>query len=347
MGLFGKKKKSGGVEEVAEAVARASGEAQEEDGVAETPRGERRKNWWQRLREGLSKTVGSFFGGIRAVVLGRRVDEDLIEQVWEQMIAADMGPDLADEVTARLRTAWKKGEVTEGEQVIPFLKQQFIEVLSAKGNEVTLAATPPTVILVVGVNGTGKTTSIGKLAWHYQQQGKKVMIAACDTFRAAAESQLEIWATQRVGCAFHKGEPKSDPASVAFTAAQRAKEEGVEILIVDTAGRLHTDRNLMEQLAKIKRSLGKNVDGAPHETLLVVDANYGLNVIQQTEKFLASADVTGLFLAKLDATGKGGVVLNIHQRFDVPVKFVGTGEQREDFAAFDATQFVEALFAEE
>ena len=280
-------------------------------------------------------------------MLGRKIDADMIEEIESVLLSADMGPELATEVTDRLRAAWRKKEVEDGEDVIPFRKREFVRILTSRGNEIRFADAPPTVILVVGVNGTGKTTSIGKLAYHYQQSGKKVMIAAGDTFRAAAENQLKLWAEERVGCLFHQGEPKADPASVAFTAAGRAKEEGVDVLIVDTAGRLHTQTNLMQQLEKIKRVLGKQVEGAPHETLLVLDANYGQNSIQQAEKFRDTADVTGLVLAKLDATGKGGVVLNIHQRFEIPVKFVGLGEQREDLEAFDAESFVEALFAKE
>ena len=303
-------------------------------------------SWWSRLKSGLAKTVGSLFGGIKSLVLGRRLDDELIDEIETALLGADLGPALTEQVIQRLRTSFRRGEITQGEQVLPFLKQQFIEILTSRSNQVDLATTPPSVILVVGVNGTGKTTSIGKLAWHYTQAGKRVMIAACDTFRAAAESQLEIWATQRVGCAFHKGEPKADPASVAFTAAERAKAEGIDVLIVDTAGRLHNDKNLMEQLSKIKRSLQRNIPEAPHEVLLVLDANYGQNAISQAEGFFQSAGVTGLFLAKLDATGKGGVVLNIHQRFSIPVKFIGTGEQRDDFSPFDAVRFVDALFAD-
>jgi len=309
----------------------------------DAPTAPAKKGFFGRLVGGLRKTFGTILGGLGSLI-GRKVDDDLIDDVEMSLLGADIGPDLTDEIIKRLKADWRAGRIKEGEEIVPFLKKQFVEILESKPNAVAMAEAGPTVILVVGVNGTGKTTSIGKLAWHYTQAGKKVMIAACDTFRAAAEQQLEIWANERIGCAFHKGPPKSDPSAVAYQAAERALDEGIDILIVDTAGRLHTDQNLMKQLDKIRRVVGKKIEGAPHETLLVVDANYGQNVIAQTEKFSEAAGVTGLFLAKLDATGKGGVVLNIHQRFEVPVKFVGLGEQKEDYAPFDPTGFVDALF---
>ncbi|MGE0431055.1 MAG: signal recognition particle-docking protein FtsY [Planctomycetota bacterium] len=298
---------------------------------------------FRRLVRGLGKTIGRIAEGLGSLV-GRRIDEELIEDVEASLLQADLGPELTEEIIQRLTQAWKKKEVTEGEQVIPFLKAEFKAFLTSKGNEINLQPSGPTVILVVGVNGTGKTTSIGKIAWHYQQLGKKVMVAAGDTYRAAAESQLRVWAEERVGCLFHMGKEGDKPDTVAYTAAERAVAENVDILIVDTAGRLHTDRNLMEQLGKIKRVIDRNIPGAPHEVLLVLDANVGQNAIRQAEVFRDTAGVTGLVLAKLDATGKGGVVLNIHNRFDIPVKFVGLGEQKDDLAKFNADQFVDALF---
>ena len=306
----------------------------------------KKKGIFSRLVGALGKTIGRIADGIGSLV-GRRIDEDLIEDIEASLLQADLGPELTDRIVERLTQAWKKKEVTEGEQVIPFLKNEFKELLTSKGNEVNVQTDGPSVILVVGVNGTGKTTSIGKIAWHYQQMGKKVMVAAGDTYRAAAESQLRVWAEERVGCMFHMGNPGDKPDAVAYTAAERAVKEEVDILIVDTAGRLHTDRNLMEQLGKIKRVIDRNIPGAPHEVLLVLDANVGQNAIRQAEVFRDTAGVTGLVLAKLDATGKGGVVLNIHQRFDIPVKFVGLGEGMEDLAVFNAEEFVEALFAED
>jgi fused signal recognition particle receptor len=299
-----------------------------------------------KLVSGLGKTMSKLVGGIGSLVMGRRIDDDLIDDLEDLLIQADLGPDLVDDVTERLRGAWRKKEISEGEEIVPFLKEQFKEALTRRGNDIVFAESGPTVILVVGVNGTGKTTSIGKLAWHFKQQGKRVLVAAGDTFRAAAESQLKIWAEERVGADFHQGTAKQDPSAVAYQAAERAKVEGHDILIIDTAGRLHTQKNLMEQLAKIKRVVAKQLPGAPHEVLLVVDANFGQNAVMQAEKFIEATTVTGLFLAKLDATGKGGVVLQINNRFDIPVKFVGLGEQKEDYALFDAEQFVDALFAQ-
>lgn len=331
MGLFGRKK-----------------EAPETAEIAPGPDAtDKKPGIFRRLTRALSRTMSSMFGGLRDAVFGRKIDEDVIEAVYDVLIKADMGPDLADQVCERLRQAWKRKEIENGDEIIPFLKNDFKTMLAARGNAVKMAPKPPTVILVVGVNGTGKTTSIGKLSWWFKQQGKKVLIAAGDTFRAAAESQLRIWAEERVGVDFHQGDPNSHPAAVAFTAAERAVAEGHEVLIIDTAGRLHTEKNLMQQLEKIHKSVAKIIPDAPHEVILVLDANVGLNALAQAENFQRSAAVTGLFLAKLDSTGKGGAVLQIHQKFDIPVKFVGLGEQKEDLAPFDAEQFVDAMFSQE
>jgi fused signal recognition particle receptor len=228
--------------------------------------------------------------------------------------------------------------------VLGYLKGELRRRLTEEGNDIIMAPVPPTVILVAGVNGSGKTTSIAKIAKHYADEGKKVLLAASDTFRAAAVEQLSIWA-ERIGCEIVKHHHGADPAAVTFDAADAALGRGVDILIVDTAGRLHTQRNLMEELGKIRRVLEKKIPGAPHEVLLVLDATTGQNAISQSRVFKDAIRITGLVVAKLDGTAKGGVVVAIKNQLGIPVKFIGVGEKLDDIERFDAEAFVEALFA--
>jgi len=296
-----------------------------------------------KLKLGLRKTRDALTGGLLRVVRGRTIDEDLLEEIEDTLIQADVGVKTTEVLTSELRQAWKRKEVTEGDEVIPFLKQRLAARLGAGGNALARAATPPTVILVVGVNGSGKTTSIAKLAGHLRRQDQRVVLGAGDTFRAAAVEQLTIW-SERLGVEIVKQATGADPAAVAYDAAEAAVARKADYLIVDTAGRLHTQENLMRELEKIRRVLGKRIEGAPHETLLVLDATTGQNAITQARRFHDAAPVTGIFLAKLDGTARGGAVLSIRDELELPVKFVGVGEQQTDIEPFDAAAFVEALF---
>jgi fused signal recognition particle receptor len=243
-----------------------------------------------------------------------------------------------------LGAAWKAKEITQGDEVIPFFKSRLAARLGDESRELIRAESGPTVILVCGVNGSGKTTSIAKLTGWFHDRGEKVILAAGDTFRAAAVEQLTIW-SKRIGVEIVKQATGADPAAVAYDAAEAALHRQADVLIVDTAGRLHTQKNLMEELGKIRRVIGKCIPGAPHETLLVLDGTTGQNAIQQARLFHEISPVTGIFLTKLDGTARGGAVLSIHDELGLPVKFVGLGEAREDIEPFDATTFVDALFA--
>ena len=276
--------------------------------------------------------------------IGRKIDEAFLEVLEEKFIMADVGVDTTAQLIERLRVAYKNKEIEDRQKIIDFLKQSLKELLTERGNEITMAATPPTVILVVGVNGCGKTTSIAKMAYYFSQNGKKVFLAASDTFRAAAIEQLEKWA-KRINVTLIRQQSGSDPAAVAYDAAESACARGADVLIVDTAGRLHTQKNLMQELNKIYRVLGKKIPGAPHEIMLVLDATTGQNAIIQARLFKEAVDVSGIFLAKLDGTAKGGVVLAIQNQVDIPVKFIGLGEQYDDIEPFDASRFIDALLS--
>jgi len=297
-----------------------------------------------RLRQGLRKTRDALAGGIARVVRGRTINEDLLEEIEETLLRSDVGVTTTALLADELRVAHKAGDVGDGDDVVPFLKASLVRRLGEDGNALVLAPEKPTVVLVVGVNGSGKTTSIAKLAWWLREQGKSVVLGAGDTFRAAAVEQLTIW-SKRLGVDIVKQATGADPAAVAFDAADAAVSRGADVLIVDTAGRLHTQEHLMRELEKIRRVLAKRIPGAPHETLLVLDATTGQNAVQQARRFHDAAPVTGIFLAKLDGTARGGVVLSIKAELGLPVKFVGVGEKPNDIEPFDAAAFVEALFS--
>jgi len=299
---------------------------------------------FKKLKAGLLKTSKRLAGRIKDAVVGRAVDEDLIDEVEEILITSDVGVQATEALIDRLRTANDDRELTKGEEVVPYLKDHLKTHLTCSGTELAESAKKPTVILVAGVNGCGKTTSIAKLSRMLSSEGKKVVLGACDTFRAAAVEQLTIW-SERTGVDIVKQPTGSDPAAVAFDAAKAALARDADYLIIDTAGRLHTQTNLMKELEKIHRVLAKQIPGAPHEVLQVLDATTGQNAIQQVKLFNSAIDVTGLFLAKLDGTAKGGVVIGIRHEIDIPGKFVGGGEKQEDIERFDAAEFVEALFA--
>jgi len=299
-----------------------------------------------KLRKGLSRTRESLVGAIRSLVTGRTLDESLLREIEARLIQGDVGVATARKLVQRLREDVEAGHLSRGEDALDHLKAQLREMWPEADRSLRLATSGPTVILVTGVNGSGKTTSIAKLAAMMQAEGKSVLLAACDTFRAGAVRQLEIWA-ERLNIDVVKGQQGGDPAAVAFDAAGAAIARGVDVLIVDTAGRLQTQDPLMRQLGKIGKVLGKKIDRAPHETLLVLDATSGQNALRQVEEFSRAVPVSGLFLTKLDGTAKGGVVIAVRQASDAPVKFVGVGETPDDIQPFDPDAFVEALFAED
>ncbi|MGB2697329.1 MAG: signal recognition particle-docking protein FtsY [Candidatus Zixiibacteriota bacterium] len=299
-----------------------------------------------KLRLGLTKTRESLVKKIGGLVgLHKKLDRELLDDLEEILLKADVGVTGTAKIIEAMESLSQKEKVSDPEIVMSFLKQEIKSILlsaSPENNPAELSTTP-WVIMVVGVNGTGKTTSIAKLARMYLEQKKKVLLAACDTFRAAAVDQLDIWA-KRVGVDMVKSQPFQDPASVAFDALKSAKARETDIVIADTAGRLHTKYNLMEELIKIKRVMGKSLPGAPHEVLLAIDATTGQNAISQAKIFKEAVGVTGIILAKLDGTAKGGIVLAIASDLKIPVKYVGLGEKSEDLETFDSESFVEALF---
>ena len=298
----------------------------------------------EKIKGGLSKTRSVFTSKVKALfTIGRRIDAEFLEELEEAMIAADMGVETTMEIVEMLKEAYRNREIKESGEVFNYLKGELQRRLTEESNDIIMAAEPPTVILVAGVNGSGKTTSIAKIAKHYVDSGSKVLLAASDTFRAAAVEQLTIW-SERIGCDIVRHQRGADPAAVTFDAADAALARGADILIVDTAGRLHTQRNLMEELSKIRRVLEKKIPEAPHEVLLVLDATTGQNAINQAKTFKEAISITGLFVAKLDGTAKGGVILAIKNQLGIPVKFIGVGEQLDDIEQFDARAFVEALF---
>jgi fused signal recognition particle receptor len=296
------------------------------------------------LKERLGKTRAKINDSLTAVLsFGRKIDDDLLDELEETLIRDDIGVETTDKLISELREAYRARKISTSEEVIPFLKEHMKDYWPVQDRQLRTAVTGPTVILVAGVNGTGKTTSIAKLAYIFHRNGKKVIVAACDTFRAAAVEQLSIWA-ERIGVQIVRHQAGSDPAAVAFDACEAAVARDADILILDTAGRLHTKKDLMLQLTKIRDVVARKIPEAPHEVLLVLDATTGQNAISQATLFTEAINVTGIFLAKLDGTARGGIVIAIKDRLDIPVKFVGLGEKPEDIAEFDPAAFVEALF---
>ena len=295
-----------------------------------------------KLRSGLSKTKDAIFGQIDEVLKAFvKVDEDLLDELEELLIMSDVGVGATEEIMERLRDDVKEGRLKEKDQVIDALKAILSDMIG-EGGELDLSTTP-SIILVIGVNGAGKTTSIGKISNRLISTGKKVVVAAADTFRAAAIDQLAVWC-ERSGADIVKQSEGSDPASVVFDAISYAKKRNADVLIIDTAGRLHNKTNLMNELAKINRVIDKESPGAARENLLVLDATTGQNAILQAKEFRNAANITGLILNKLDGTAKGGIVISIKKELDIPVKFIGVGEKIDDMQEFDSKEFVEALF---
>lgn len=298
--------------------------------------------FFDKLKQGLTKTKESINDKINNVFGNfRKVDEELLEELEEALIMSDMGVETSTQIISNLREKIKKEKIEESEQVKEALREEIEKILEKCDNSLKLE-TKPSVILVVGVNGVGKTTSIGKMAARLARDGKKVIVAAADTFRAAAVEQLEIWA-QRAGAEVVKREEGVDPASVVFEAIRRTKESNADVLIIDTAGRLHNKKYLMDELNKIQKVVNKEMAEASKEVLLVIDATTGQNAISQVKAFKEQADITGIVLTKLDGTAKGGAVVGIVQENDIPVKFIGVGEQIDDMEIFNSKDFVKAI----
>ena len=299
---------------------------------------------FDRLKSGLSKTHEGFINRVERLVLRKnKVDDDLLDSLEELYIQGDIGPTTTMELMDGLRDAISRGQVGSPEGVLSYLRRQAEEILAGSGGHITMPSEGPTVILVVGTNGSGKTTTVAKLGSRLQREGKKVVLAAADTFRAAASEQLEVWG-KRSGLDVISQKPGSDPSAVVFDSIRAAQARGCDVVIVDTAGRLHTKVNLMEELKKIGRTAAKLVGGAPHETLLVLDATTGQNALAQVRLFHQAIGLTGLVLTKLDGTAKGGVIIGLAREFDVPVKLIGVGEKIDDLQDFDAESFIQALF---
>lgn len=296
---------------------------------------------FDKIKQGLSATRNVFAGIASLFRFGGRVDKDFLAELEKRLYLADVGTAATMQIVERVRQAFQDREITGDVEI--FVKNLLREQLTSSA-EIHYAPSGPTVLLIAGVNGSGKTTSIAKLANRFKNDGKKVMVAACDTFRAAAVEQLTVW-SQRLGVEIVKQQQGADPAAVAHDACSAAKARGIDILIVDTAGRLHTQTHLMKELEKIHRVVTRQIEGAPHEVLLVLDGTNGQNAIAQAEQFKKTVNCTGIVLTKLDGTAKGGAIFSIKQKLQLPVKFIGVGEKMDDLEPFDPETYVEALFA--
>ena len=307
------------------------------------PKEEPKSGFFARLKSGLQKTRSSLAGGIENVVHGKaKVGPELLEELEEILLIADVGMNSASFILEDLKKDVAKNRIRENEEVLEQLKSRMKEILSQNIKPITFTENKPLVILMVGVNGSGKTTTIGKLAQRWKQEGKKVLLAAGDTFRAAAINQLQVWADRAgINCISQKS--GADPSAVAYDAVQAAISRDMDVVLIDTAGRLQTNQNLMEELKKIKRVIGKVLPGAPHETLLVLDATLGQNSISQAKLFHETLELDGFVMTKLDGTAKGGVLFNLSGELKLPIYFIGVGEKAEDLQEFDPDRFVEAL----
>lgn len=305
-----------------------------------------KKGFFQRLKDRLVKTKESVFNKVKKLIrLKGKIDEELLEEIEEILIQADVGVETTLKIIDAMRNNESIKEKKEPEALIEEFKKAILQIIRKDERPITLVPTPPTIILVVGVNGTGKTTTIGKLAKHFADNGKKVMLVAGDTFRAAAIEQLEIWA-KRTKSEFVAQKMGADPGSVCFDALHAAKNKNIDVVLIDTAGRLHTKVNLMEELKKVVRVIKKVMPEAPHETLLVLDATTGQNAVSQAKIFMEAVSITGLIMTKLDGTAKGGILIAIRDQFKVPVVKIGIGEQVNDLRDFNPEEFVDALFSE-
>jgi fused signal recognition particle receptor len=305
------------------------------------------KSLFKKFQHGLQKTAVSLSRGISGLFSdSKKWSVDDYEDLETALISSDFGVNVTTKLVENIRERYELGEIKTSEDLIAIAKGDISEILDKNNRDIAFnkEENMPTVILLVGVNGSGKTTTAGKMAHRWKQEGKKVMLAACDTFRAAAVDQLKLWG-ERTGCSVVAAQHGADPAAVAFDAVTSAKSRGMDILIIDTAGRQHNNKGLMDELAKIYRTIDKVCPGAPHEVWLTVDSSLGGNALMQTKEFLKSANLTGLVLTKLDGTGKGGMAVAIQNEFPLPVFFVGLGEQLDDLQPFDTTNYINALFS--
>jgi fused signal recognition particle receptor len=296
-----------------------------------------------RLSDGLAKTRTGFISKLGELFKGEKLNENLVDEIEEVLFTADIGTSAANDILHAVQSQLNSDQKQDPKTVWAFVRQYVLEKLKAREEALDLERHHPFVILVVGVNGVGKTTTIGKLASKFKKQGKSVLMVAGDTFRAAAVEQLGVWG-ERTDIAVHQGEPDSDPSSVIYAGIERGVKEGVDIIICDTAGRLHTKVNLLDELRKMNRVASKVIASAPHETILVLDANTGQNAIQQAKLFSEAVDISGIVLTKLDGTAKGGVILGICEELNAPIRYIGIGESVSDLRSFSADEFVEALF---
>jgi len=303
-------------------------------------------NFFEKLKTGLSKTHQGFVEKMDRLFLGKKtIDQDVLDELEGLLFEADLGVKTSGQLIEGVRQGLKRGELQEPQKVKEFIKREILRILESgeKPLSIDFSQAKPFVMMVVGVNGGGKTTTIGKIAHQYSSQGKKVLVGAADTFRAAAVEQLEVWAN-RVGADLIKQSKGSDPSAVAFDSIHAAKAREIDLVFIDTAGRLHTKVNLMEELKKMKRIVSRECPGAPHEILLVLDATTGQNAISQAKLFNEAVGVTGIALTKLDGTAKGGIIIGITEELKIPIRYVGVGEGVDDLKEFKATEFVEALF---
>ena len=301
---------------------------------------------FDRLKKGLTRTREKLASGFRSVLhIGRKIDRETLIRLEETMLAADFGPTTTSKLIDVVQDGWKKGRIVEEQEIQEHLEQHIIGLWSEADTRIQYAESGPTVILVTGINGSGKTTSVAKLAYFFSDQGKRVIVGACDTFRAAAVQQLSIWC-DRLGVQIVRHDQGADPGAVAYDACEAAVARAADVLLIDTAGRLHTQNHLMRELSKIEKVVQRKIAGAPHEVLLVLDATIGQNAVHQARQFSEHVSVSGIFLAKLDGSAKGGIVIGIRDQLNVPVKFVGLGEKAQDLEPFAPEAFIKALFAD-
>jgi fused signal recognition particle receptor len=340
------KKDSKSVEPEKEKTGKSETEEKEEVKKAPEPEFQEEEdlNWFQRLKKGLTKTRTGFVGKLKKLVLGSTtIDDDLLDELEEMLFEADVGVKTTQELLDLLHKKVDEEDITEPEKIYEILRDRLKEKLTRYSSEPNFQKDGLTVFLIIGVNGVGKTTTIAKLAYKFQEQGKKVLLAAGDTFRAAAIDQLNIWG-ERVGCEVIRGNEGGDPGALVFDAIHAAKKRESNVLIVDTAGRMHVKANLMAELKKIQKIAEKESNGGPHEILLVLDATTGQNAVQQAKMFNEALPISGLVVTKLDGTAKGGVLFAVEEQINVPVKFIGVGEKMKDLMPFEPEQFLEALF---
>lgn len=297
------------------------------------------------LKKGLGRTREAITSPMGTLLRGRQLDDATVDEIKTSLLRSDVGVKTTESIVADLRQAVNEGQLQRGEEAMDFLQQRLRDRIGIEDRSLARAPESPTVILVAGVNGVGKTTSVAKIAYALMQEGRSVLVAAADTYRAAAMEQLGVW-SERLKFDLVKGHSGADPAAVAFDAAEAALARGVDVLLVDTAGRMHTEAGLMRQLGKIQSVIQKKIPNAPHEVLLVLDATQGQNALAQAEAFGKIVELTGIVLAKLDGTARGGIVLAIHERLNIPVKLVGLGERPEDIEAFDPEVFIQAMFGD-